>query len=46
MNNKEFDVKGKIIFPRSFILYEEELLTKLEENGAISIQTIKDIENI
>lgn len=46
MNNKEFDVKGKVIFPRSFILYEEELLTKLEENGAISIQTMKDIENI
>lgn len=46
MNNEEFDVRGKIIFPRSFIPTEEELLNQLEENGALSIQTNEDLNKI
>ena len=44
MNNEEIDIKGKIIFPRSFIPYEEELLNYLEQNGAESIQTLNDLK--
>jgi len=43
---QEIDVKDKIIFPRSFIPYEKELLEELEENGAISLQTRSDLEGI
>lgn len=46
MNNEEIDIKGKIIFPRSFIPYEEELLSYLEQNGAESIQTLNDLKKI
>jgi len=46
MDHEETSVKGKIIFPRSFIPYEKELLNFLEENGAISIQTSYDLEKI
>lgn len=46
MGHEEIDVKGKIIFPRYFIPYEEELLNVLEENGAISIQTSYDLKKI
>lgn len=46
MNNEEIDIKGKIIFPRSFIPYEEELLNYLEQNGAESIQTLNDLKKI
>ena len=46
IGHEEIDVKGKIIFPRSFMPYEEELLNYIEENGAISIQTRHDLEKI
>lgn len=46
IDHEEIAVKGKIIFPRSFIPYEDELLNYLEENGALSIQTIYDLEKI
>ena len=39
MDHEEIAVKGKIIFPRSFMPYEGELLNYLEKNGALSIQT-------
>lgn len=38
----EIDVKDKVIFPRSFISYADELLERLEVSGAISIQTRRD----
>ena len=34
MNSEEIDIKDKVIFPRSFISTEKELLNKLEEKGA------------
>lgn len=46
IGNEEVDVKNKVVFPRSFIPYEEELLTQLESHGAISIQTKADLEKI
>ncbi len=46
VNGEEVDVRDKVIFPRSYIPYEEELLTYLEDNGAISIQTKEDTEKI
>mgnify|MGYP004499660801 CR=1 FL=1 len=46
MNYEEIDVRGKAIFPRSFIPYAEELLTQLEEHGAVSIQTRDDLKKI
>lgn len=46
LNYEEVDIKGKVIFPRSFILYEKELLFYLEQNGAESIQTLNDLEKI
>lgn len=42
----EIDVKNKIVFPRSFIPYEEELLSFLEQNGALAIQTKEDLKKI
>ena len=45
-DNEEIDIKNKVIFPRSFIPYEEELLSYLEKQGAISIQTISDLKQI
>lgn len=44
IDNKEINLKGKIVFPRSFISYEEELLIYLEQNGAESIQKIYDLK--
>lgn len=46
IGNEEISVKDKVIFPRSFIPYEEELLSYLEESGALSIQTKRDLEKI
>lgn len=46
LDGREIDVKGLVIFPRTFIPYEEELLTQLEEHGAISIQTRSDVEKV
>lgn len=46
LENEEIDIKDKVIFPRSFIPYEEELLTFLEKQGAISIQTNKGLKQI
>ncbi len=43
---EEVDLKGKKIFPRSFIPYEKELLSYLEQSGAESIQTNQDLEEI
>ena len=45
-DNEEINLKGKVIFPRSFIPYEEELLNYLDQNGAKSIETLKDLEQI
>lgn len=38
----EVDIEGKVIFPRSFIPYREELLKQIEANNAISIETLTD----
>jgi len=46
INNEEIDVHDNVIFPRSFMPYEEELLSYLENNGALSIQTREDLKNI
>ncbi len=46
MDHEEIAVKGKIIFPRSFMPYEGELLNYLEKNGALSIQTASDLKKI
>lgn len=46
VNSEEIEIKGKVVFPRSFISAEEELLNKLEENGALSIQTKEDLDKI
>ncbi len=50
LNGEEFDVKGSVIFPRSFMCYAEdyaeELLGYLEESGALTIQTKEDLEKI
>ena len=45
-DNVEYDITDKVIFPRSFIPYEEELLENIEKNGGISIQTNNDKEKI
>ena len=45
-DGREINVKGKVIFPRSFISTEKELLSQLEENGALSIQTSEDLKII
>lgn len=42
----EIDIKDKIIFPRSFIPYERELLNQIEICGAIPIQTTSDLDKI
>ena len=46
MDSEEINVKDKIIFPRSFISSEKELLNQLDKNGALSIQTKEDLEII
>ena len=46
MDSEEIDIKNKVIFPRSFISTEKELLNQLEENGALSIQTEEDLQKI
>lgn len=46
MGSEEIEVMDKVIFPRSFITTEEELLNQLEENGALSIQTKEDLREI
>lgn len=46
MDSEEIEVKDKVIFPRSFIPTEKELLNQLEENGALSIQTKGDLREI
>ena len=46
MDDEEIDLTGKIVFPRSFIPYEEELLNYLEQARAKSIQTISDLIKI
>ena len=46
MGSEEIDVENMVIFPRSFIPYEEELLVQLEEHGAVSIQTRNDVKII
>lgn len=46
VGSEEIEIKGKVIFPRSFISTEEELLNRLEENGALSIQTKEDLREI
>ena len=43
---EEFDIQNKVIFPRSHIQYEEELLTNIEKCGGISIQTMEEHEKI
>ncbi len=45
-DGEEIDIKDKVIFPRSFISTEKELLKQLEANGAISIQTEEDLKEI
>ncbi len=45
-DGREINVRGKVIFPRSFISTEKELLSQLEENGALSIQTSEDLKII
>jgi len=45
-NFEEFDIQNSIVFPRSFITYEEELLTNISMAGALSIQTKEDCEKI
>lgn len=46
LNGEEFDVRNKLIFPRSFISYEKELLNQLENHGAKSIQELSDLAKI
>jgi len=46
MGSEEIEVMDKVIFPRSFITTEEELLNQLEENGALSIQIKEDLREI
>lgn len=46
IENQEMDIANKIIFPRSFLPYEEELLIQLQKHGALSIQTNDDIQKI
>lgn len=46
IDSEEIDVGNKVIFPRSFVSYEDELLSYLENNGAFLIQTRKDVEKI
>ena len=46
MGSEEIDIKDKVIFPRSFISNEKELLNQLEEKGALSIQTEEDLQKI
>lgn len=41
-DNEEIDIQGKVLFPRSHIQYEEELLAKIAEFGGISIETWED----
>ena len=45
-DSKPIDIRGLKIFPRSFIPYEKELIQKLEEAGANSIQTTLDRQKI
>lgn len=46
MDSEEIEIRGKVIFPRSFISTEKELLNQLKENGALSIQTREDLRKI
>lgn len=45
-DNVEFDVRNKVIFPRSHIAYESELITSIIEHGGIPIQTMEDHDKI
>lgn len=45
-NFKEIDIKNKIIFPRSFLPYEEELLIQISNHGGFSIQTKEERDKI
>ncbi len=46
IDSEEIEIRDKVIFPRSFISTEKELLNQLEENGALSIQTKEDLGKI
>lgn len=43
---EEFDIQNKVLFPRSHIQYEMELLENIEKQGGKTIQTITDYEKI
>lgn len=45
-NGEEFDIKNKVLFPRSHIAYEEELVTSILEQGGIPITTMEDHDKI
>lgn len=46
LDDEIIDVRNKIIFPRSFITNEEELLSELEKCDALPIVTKTDLEKI
>lgn len=46
LNGEETNIEGKIIFPRSHIKYEQELLENIEKQGGISIETKADYDKI
>ncbi len=43
---QEFDISGKVIFPRSHIAYEKELISNILEQGGIPIETMEDYDKI
>jgi hypothetical protein len=45
-NNEEIDITNKVIFPRSNIEHEKELLEEIEKNGGLSIETIDNQRTI